>query len=848
MASASTVTSSNLGTDRDTSGGNNNNNNNNNSNKNNVITNDPRNWRIIPSAAIDYQPYLDNRHEWSNEQLQDSLKLYHAFLSCTDSYVAPGIQDALNSIDHAYRLYGPESVICSFNGGKDAVVILHLIRAAHARYYDTAIKAAAQKKKEQQQQQQQQQQSTNSGSTDNNNNPDDDSISIPIYRPRMIYFEHAEEFPQVLQFLQDSVHDYDLDMMVFEQGVGFSDGLKILVEHNYLNDATKYLSRPFPLAFCLGTRTSDPNAAGQDVFAPSSHYMPPFMRVNPILNWTYGHVWHFLRLFQLPYCSLYDEGYTSLGSTSDTLPCPALQVVSSSTNNNNNNSATTRTNGNSPSSHLPKFWPAYMLKDWDQERAGRIKKEKKSSGITNTTTTTATATASLLSPTVSTASTKMGATTPRRNKKATIPRVESYLSTVSDLRKSDPTPLLEVDTTQVSLGTGTSVAGSFENTASGTTTTNNNNKRSQEDEDEDEEEGTIFTLDSLPEAYDSDDDDSDQQQQQPRQRSLQQSPKTVGILIIGDEILKGMTLDVNTNVAAKALRKENVLLQRVVVCSDDQDEIVKDIQRMLEEDKVDVLITSGGIGPTHDDVTVKSVAAALNRELILNKEMVQLLWSKMDRNTTTSTTTPGDGDDTSVPDDYTLTDAQVKMATLPSNAKLRYFSEDNDWPVLQCRNIFILPGVPQFFADKIEGIATYLSSSQFERSVFYKIVLSVDEASIVDVLNRVVSKHPGVSFGSYPFVSHPEFKTVVTLEASYQQQPLLPSMLLNRNGTTPSSRDTSGKGIPSTAVTGTGSFVIATSSKEQRDRQVRLALDDLITQLPKGSILRVENDDLTTFT
>jgi molybdopterin-biosynthesis enzyme MoeA-like protein/3'-phosphoadenosine 5'-phosphosulfate sulfotransferase (PAPS reductase)/FAD synthetase len=841
MASASTVTSSNLGTDRDTSGGENNNNN---DDSNDVVRNDPSNWRIIPSAAHNYQPYLDNRQEWSNEQLQDSLKLYQAFMSCTDSYVAPGIQDALNTIDHAYRLYGPESVICSFNGGKDAVVILHLLRAAHAMYYDTAIKAAKKKQK-----QIQSTSTSSSSSTDdnNNNNHQEDSILIPIYRPRVIYFEHAEEFPQVLQFLQESVHEYDLDMMVFEQGVGFSDGLKILVEHNYLDyDATKQQgssssssTRTFPLAFCLGTRTSDPNAGGQDVFAPSSHYMPPFMRVNPILNWTYGHVWHFLRLFQLPYCCLYDEGYTSLGSTSDTLPCPALQVVSSSSSSSNNNNTT---NQDSPSSHLPKFWPAYMLKDWDQERAGRIKKEKKSSGTTNMTTTTATATVSLVSPTVSTTSAKMGVTAPRRNKKGNIPRVESYISTVSDLRISDPSPLLEVDTTQLELGTGTSVAGSFENTASGTTTTNNKHSK----EDEDEEEGTIFTLDSLPEAYDSDD-DSDQQQQQQRQRSLQQSPKTVGILIIGDEILKGMTLDVNTNVAAKALRKENVLLQRVVVCSDDQDEIVKDIQRMLEEDKVDVLITSGGIGPTHDDVTVKSVAAALNRELILNKEMVQLLWSKMDRNTTTSTSTTGE-DDKSVPEDYKLTDAQVKMATLPSNAKLRYFADDNDWPVLQCRNIFILPGVPQFFADKIEGIATYLSSSQFERSVFYKIVLSVDEASIVDVLNRVVSKHPDVSFGSYPFVSHPEFKTVVTLEASYQQQPLLPSMLLNRNVTTPSSRYVSGKGIPSTAVTGTGSFVIASSSKEQRDRQVRLALDDLITQLPKGSILRVENDDLTTFT
>lgn len=70
---------------------------------------------------------------------------------------------------------------------------------------------------------------------------------------------------------------------------------------------------------------------------------------------------------QLPYCELYDQGYTSLGTTKDTLPCPALAVPGSS-------------------GALPKYWPAYMLQDWSQERAGRIKKEKKPSSPPDTTT------------------------------------------------------------------------------------------------------------------------------------------------------------------------------------------------------------------------------------------------------------------------------------------------------------------------------------------------------------------------------------------------------------------------------------------------------------------------------
>ena len=650
------------------------------------VTSSMPNWRQIPSKAEDYSEHLTGRPPWSNSQYQDSLKLYEHFMSCSDSYVNTEIKEALNTLDHAYRLYGQHSVICSFNGGKDAVVILHLVRAAHAQYCNVTGEQ-------------------------------------PL-RPRVIYFDHADEFPQVLEFLKDSVQIYDLDMLAFEQGVGFANGLKILVQNNVPDGC----NRNFPMGFVLGTRSSDPNAKGQDRFAPSSHYMPPFMRVNPVLDWTYGHVWHFLRLFQLPYCSLYDQGYTSLGTTKDTLPCPALAVNTGETEGTAN---------------LPKFWPAYMLRDWDQERAGRIKKQKKDSNPLTTKTSKPQQTAN---PSADTAS--------------------SILSNTSDLRQSDP-PVLPLGTSTGSVSAPSATVG---------------------------DDSTDFTME--------DDSDFDGQ-------------KSVGILIIGDEILKGLTVDQNTNAAAKALRKECVRLARVVVVSDDQDEIVKDIQRLQSE--VDVIITSGGVGPTHDDVTIKSVAAAFGQDLVFHQEMANLLKAKM--NTNKNTTTTGNKDD--------LTPAQKKMAMLPSNAKLRYLHED-EWPVLQCRNIFILPGVPEYFSKKIENVAAYLSS-QLERSMAYRLVLSVDEASIVEPLNECVTKHPLVSFGSYPFVSHPDFKTVVTLEGSlYEPETVEETKLLSRNS----------------AVFGRSAV---TTSKETRDKHVRLALDDLITRLPEESILRVENDDLTPF-
>eukprot|EP00532_Pseudo-nitzschia_australis_P018092 CAMPEP_0168311094 /NCGR_PEP_ID=MMETSP0142_2-20121227/67184_1 /TAXON_ID=44445 /ORGANISM="Pseudo-nitzschia australis, Strain 10249 10 AB" /LENGTH=694 /DNA_ID=CAMNT_0008263981 /DNA_START=1803 /DNA_END=3887 /DNA_ORIENTATION=+ len=664
------------------------------------------NWRLVPKDTDDYNSYLLERTPWSDDQYQESLEFYEQLTGCNDSYVSPAIQSALNTLDHAYRLYGPNSVICSFNGGKDAVVILHLVRAVHAKYYNST------------------------GAT-------------PI-RPRAVYFNNDNEFSEVTSFLEESVGLYDLDMVAFEHGVGFAEGLDILVKNNFFLG----MKETRPMAFVLGTRESDPNAAGQDSFCPSSHWMPPFMRVNPVLEWNYGLVWHFLRLFKLPYCSLYDQGYTSLGTTKDTNPCPALAVNRGEETNRNKDRDGT---GDMVTNNLPKFWPAYMLVDWDQERAGRVKKEKPGDKNNNNSSTT---------------------------KKKTLVRTNSGLTAVSDLRAKNPT-LKNAEVLS-------------ENNATA-------------------DDGTVQTLGT--------EDLND----------YSGEAKTVGIVVVGDEILKGMTTDTNTQTAARALRKECLQLSRVVVVSDDVREIATEIRRLRNE--VDVVITSGGVGPTHDDVTIKGVAEALDRELVYNEEMAEFLQKKMNANTTSKD----------------LTSAQIKMATMPSNAKLRYLSTD-EWPVLQCRNIFVLPGIPEFFAKKIENVASYLSS-QLERSIVYKIVLSVDEQSIVDTLNNAVNNHPKVSMGSYPFVSHPEFKTVVTLEADLVDS----SIHQFKNITSKEMPSTSTLVFSTTARMGASrnSLFLGRDaiilSKEARDRNVRLALDDLISELPKGSILRVENDDLDPF-
>lgn len=650
------------------------------------------NWRVLTlpneeeSQENDALAKLQQRADWSQKEYQAGLEMYNKFMGCNDSYVAPGIRDALNCLDNAYRLYGPRSVICSFNGGKDAVVVFRLMLAAHANHYRMMKEQGKYNER------------------------------VSIIQPRALYFEHKDEFPEVISYLKSCVANHDLDMVAFAKGIKFNEGLEVLVHHNKPRES----SVAFPMAFVLGTRVGDPNAGDQGYFSPSSHYMPPFMRVNPILEWTYGQVWHFLRVFSLPYCSLYDQGYTSLGTIKDTKRCPALAVPGSSS---------------SGQGDLPKYWPAYMLQDWSQERAGRINapKDKEKQPEWSVT---------------------------AEPPDAAPPSLQgSAITTVSVLRDTDPREMRPESTPDVNVSVNAS---------------------------------------SAPNAKETQDligDDSRSCYSYTSNNSLTQI--TAGLLVIGDEILKGATADTNSQVAAKAFREKSVLLKRVVVVLDDQHDIVNEILTMQHE--VDVIVTSGGVGPTHDDVTIKSVANALGRDMELHEDMAKLLQEKMGKEASS--------------DLVELTEAQRKMATLPSRSKLRYLSEDkNDWPVLQCRNIFVLPGVPEFFASKIEAVAHYVSSDAMERSAVYKVVLSVDEATIVSVLNSAVEEYPEVTFGSYPFVSHPEFKTVLTLEGRMRSQD---AALYSR----------------------------ASFSKDQMDHHVRLALDYLLTHLPGGSILRVDNED-----
>lgn len=302
----------------------------------------PQNWHVYDPSCVSPPPSFPPSRPWSPASYASALSLYDRLTS--PSVPAPlrsQVVSSLAVLSDALRLYGPDSVWSSYNGGKDASVLLHLQIAAHANHFRTL---------------QQQRQQLQASSKTSDSAASSLQTCSPL-APRCLYFSTSSppDFPSVLSLLHRTSSCYDLSMTVFHN-VDFKLGLTALVYDANPLDASAPARGldppPRHLAFVLGTRSTDPNAAGQGVFSPSSSWLPPFLRVNPVLDWSYGQVWEFLRGFELPYCDLYDEGYTSLGRVGDTERNPELK----------------REDGT--------YEAAWKLKDETKERDGRKDKKK----------------------------------------------------------------------------------------------------------------------------------------------------------------------------------------------------------------------------------------------------------------------------------------------------------------------------------------------------------------------------------------------------------------------------------------------------------------------------------------
>ncbi|GAO16814.1 uncharacterized protein UV8b_01078 [Ustilaginoidea virens] len=229
--------------------------------------------------------------------------------------------------------------------------------------------------------------------------------------------------------------------------------------------------------------------------------------------------------------------------------------------------------------------------------------------------------------------------------------------------------------------------------------------------------------------------------------------QTAACLVIGDEVLGGKTVDTNSAYVAKWCFSLGISLKRVEVIEDDESDIIEAVRRM--SDRYDFVVTSGGIGPTHDDITYQSVAKAFDLPLKLHQEGLE----KMKRLSRPHTLTPDFDWETDSP----ALRAKLRMVRLPTDETRNYsdqflFVSDSLWvPVSVVNgNVHILPGVPSLFRQLLDGLKPHVLPRLVDPGgkgttrvlISTPLPESAVAAYLTDLAARVACK--GVKVGSYP--------------------------------------------------------------------------------------------------
>lgn len=217
--------------------------------------------------------------------------------------------------------------------------------------------------------------------------------------------------------------------------------------------------------------------------------------------------------------------------------------------------------------------------------------------------------------------------------------------------------------------------------------------------------------------------------------------KTAAIIVIGNEILSGKVADTNAAFLIGELRTLGVTLKRILVIPDEIEAIGDAVRACSQE--FDVVFTSGGVGPTHDDITIEGIAHGLGLRVIRHPDLERLIRDHI----------PGE-----------LNAAHLKMAEVPEGAELIFGGQLN-FPTVMLGNIFVLPGIPELLRDKFLAVRDRFAVDPYHLRVVY---LTALESSIAEFLNATLAAFPQLLLGSYPKLGNPEYSVRVTLESKNQ--------------------------------------------------------------------------------
>ena len=208
-------------------------------------------------------------------------------------------------------------------------------------------------------------------------------------------------------------------------------------------------------------------------------------------------------------------------------------------------------------------------------------------------------------------------------------------------------------------------------------------------------------------------------------------------VIIGNEILTGKFADENGPFLIRRLRALGTDLVRLVTIPDTLDVIAGEVRACSSA--CDFVFTTGGVGPTHDDVTLEGIALAFGRPLVVADRLVDLMKRY----------------------EIEVNDMTLRMAQVPEGTVL-VDSPGSSYPVLRCENVWIFPGVPRLMQSKFEALAPTFAGQAVHTDRLY---VTAWESDIAADLASVASAHDTVEIGSYPRYGEGDYNVIVTLES-----------------------------------------------------------------------------------
>jgi molybdenum cofactor synthesis domain-containing protein len=219
--------------------------------------------------------------------------------------------------------------------------------------------------------------------------------------------------------------------------------------------------------------------------------------------------------------------------------------------------------------------------------------------------------------------------------------------------------------------------------------------------------------------------------------------RTAGLIVIGNEILSGKIQDQNSFFLAAELRNLGVSLLRISVIPDDLESISKETTAFSRT--FDLVFTTGGVGPTHDDMTMAGIARGFGVGLVRHPLLERKFRERYGR---------------------TPNDAVMKMAEVPEGSEVIEFTTNN-LPLVVFKNIFIFPGIPRYLQEKFT-----LIRDRFRTPAFYlkRIYLRANESDIAEILTAFAEKNDCVEFGSYPILDNPEYQIILTAESKLKDE------------------------------------------------------------------------------